>query len=130
MNRFMKLLKNGRLAKMCKLAALIIALIGTAQVALQLYNIWMVYQASQPGQNGSSLIIVSYEYLIPNIASTLQNIAGIIFYVIVLYVAGNVINVLFVSTQDEVTTHKDDETGITYEPLDDATIIESLDKRR
>jgi|ERR1019366_6927733 hypothetical protein len=126
----MKLLKNGTLAKICKLAALIIALIGTAQVALQLYNVWTVYQSSQPGQNGSSLVIMSYDYLIPNIASTLQNIASIIFYVIMLYIAGNVINALFVSAQDEVIAHKDDETGITYEPLDDAMLMKNLDKRR
>jgi hypothetical protein len=131
-NRFMRLLKNGRLAKICRLAALVIALIGMIQVAMQFYAAWMSYQAlqSQPGQYGSSLAIMYSNYLIPNIGSALQSVITTLFYVVVLYVAGNIIIAFFGPMQDEETANKDDETAITYESLDNAMIMESLDKRR
>ncbi len=126
----MKLLKNGRVGKICKLAALVIALIGTAQVLLQFYAIWAVYRETraQPAQFSSSLTIV-YSAL-PNLSSTLQSVATTIFYVVVLYSAGNIINAFFGPAHDETGTNNIDETAITYGPLDDGMIIESLDKRR
>ncbi len=128
----MKLLKNGRIGKVCKLAALAIALIGTVQVILQFYAIWMTYQQlqSQPGQFGPSLTVAYSNYLVPDFNSALQSVATIIFYVVVLYITGVIINAFFGPIQDEAATSKVDETAITYEPLDDEVIIESIDRKR
>lgn len=135
MNKFMKVLKNGRIGKICRISAIIIALIGVAHVALQLYSTWMAYQVlqSQSGQpiGPPSFTIEYYTYLMPTISSTLQTVATTIFYVVVLYTAGVVINARFGPAQNEEPVNKEDETAITYEPLDDAEmLIESIDKRR
>jgi hypothetical protein len=128
----MKLLKNGRIGKMCKISALAIALIGAAQVTLQFYSTWTTYQQlqSQPGQFGPSQSVAYSNYLVPDFNSALQSVATIIFYVVVLYVAGVIINAFFGPTPDETATNNVDETIITYEPLDDEERIESIDRRR
>ena len=135
MNKFMKLLKNGRIAKICKVSAIAIALIGTTHVILQLYSTWMTYQALQfqAGQQSgpSPFTLDYYVYLMPNLSSALEVIATTIFYVVALYTAGIVINACFGPTQNEETVNKEDETAITYGPIDDdEVIIESIDRRR
>ncbi len=135
MNKFMKLLKNGRIAKICKVSAIAIALIGTTHIILQLYSSWMTYQVlqSQSGQQGgpSSFTIEYYTYLMPNLTSALQIAATTIFYVVALYIASVVINACFGPIQNEESGNKEDETAITYGPIDDGeVIIESIDRRR
>ncbi|MBV9711646.1 MAG: hypothetical protein JO011_12150 [Ktedonobacteraceae bacterium] len=132
MNRFMKLLKNGRIGKVCKLAAVAIAVIGIAEVALQLYSTWMAYRAmqAQPEQFGPYSSI-TYTYLMPNIDSALQSAATTIFYVVVLFVSGAVINAFFGPDGNKEAGDKADDTAITYESLDDdEVIVESIDRRR
>ena len=132
----MRLLKNGRIEKICKLSAIAIALIGTAHIALQFYSAWMTYQIlqAQSGQQAGSFPTVTaeyYTYLMPNITSALESVVTTIFYVVILYTTGVVINAIFASTPDEEAANKGDETAITYEPLDDdEVIIESIDRRR
>ncbi len=128
----MKVLKNGRIGKVCKLAALAIVLIGTTQVILQLYSTWLTYRElqSQQGQPAFVQATTFSDYLVPGLNSALQSVASIVFYVVVLYIAGVIINAFFGPSQDETVTNNIDETAITYEPLDNEAMVGNIDKRR
>jgi hypothetical protein len=120
MNTFMRLAKEGKIGHICKRGAWIILALGTLQVALQIYASWNMYRQMQqnPVQGGPDL----NSFLMYNVSYIFESIIGTIFYFLILYTAGTIINSLFVRDKND-----DD---VTIEPLknDDDVTIESREE--
>ena len=104
MNTFMRLAKEGKIGRICKRGAWIILALGTLQVAIQIYASWNMYRQIQQNpsfQGGPDL----NSFLMYNVSYIFEGIIGTIFYFLILYTAGTIINSLFVpdKSDDDVT---------------------------
>lgn len=120
-NKFMRLLKSGSLGSLCRRAAWIVALLGIAQVVMLIYSYLSYSNDRQLLQQGAYQTL----FVLPNFSNMLANIGGTIFYALLLYVAGTLLNAFFVPLDEE--KKEDDDTTMRIEPLDEVEIT-SLDR--
>ena len=109
MDTLMRLLKEGKLARLCRNAAWVVVALGILHIALILYAAWQVNlaQQQQPGQIGPSYYILNV-IILPNISAILFDATTIIFYFVILYILGVVLGTFASRSSD-----------ITYQSLDD-----------
>ncbi len=89
MNTLMRLLKEGKLGKWCKLGAWAVAILSVLHIAIVLYATWQVNiaQQQQANQVGPQYYILDI-LILPNVAALLQDTATSLFYFLVLYISG------------------------------------------
>ncbi|HYK86279.1 MAG TPA: hypothetical protein VEV19_12985 [Ktedonobacteraceae bacterium] len=118
METLMRLLKEGKLAKLCRNAAWVVAALGIVHIALVLYTAWQVNlaQQQQPGQIGPSYYIFDV-IILPNISAILFDATTTIFYFVILYVLSAVLGTFVTRSSD-----------ITYQSLDDIEEDSSMDE--
>ena len=118
MNSLAKLAKEGKIGQLCQRGAWIVAALGTLEMVLQLYALWQMYQQlqlqSQPG------LSISYVYYLLNNGTVIFGSAiNTIFYFLVLYVAGTILNTIFHKEDSGMTEDGD----ITIEPLKKEEVV-------
>ena len=89
METLMRLLKEGKLGKWCKVGAWVVVVLSVLHIAIVLYAAWQVniYQQQQPGQVGPQYYVLDI-LVLPNVAVLLQDAATSIFYFLILYIFG------------------------------------------
>src|SRR5437763_11208406 len=107
MKTFTKLAKEGKIGRLCKRGAWVIAALGTLMLLLQLYSTWGMYKQMQLGQPGSPYADVSF--FLNNASYAFGTAITTIFYFLVLYAAGTIINTFFLPEKSDIT----------FEPLEE-----------
>ncbi len=108
MSTFTKMVKQGKIGRVCRFGARLIIALGIIQISVQLYALWQTYlemQRNLPQQYGYSQIYSALYYAAPSIFGTA---VGVTFYVIALYTAGVVLDSFFPPVKSDIM----------YEPLD------------
>lgn len=118
METLMRLLKEGKLAKLCRSGAWVVVALGILHIALILYAAWQVNlaQQQQPGQIGPPYYIFDV-IILPNISTILLDATTIIFYFVILYILGTVLGTFASRPSD-----------ITYQSLDDIEEESAVDE--
>jgi len=112
MNTFKRLAREGKFGRLCKRGALIVAGLGALQIVTLLYSSWQLYKEGIPQNQGGGVYNDILNYLIlPNVATALQGAAATLFYFLILYSAGTVINAFFAPADNDIT----------FVPLDEET---------
>ncbi len=116
MNKFSRHLTSGTIGKLCQCAAWVIAAIGIADIILQTYLIENLIQLvqSSTGLNGTMPPSEIYNLLLSELPNVIMPIISIVFYSVLLYAAGSIINHLFM----QKTPVNDDTDEIVIESLD------------
>ena len=109
MNRYMKLVKEGKVGNLCKRVAWLILALGTLQVAIQIYAAWNMYHQTQ-----FQGILDLNNFLLYVASSVFGGIIVTIFIFIILSTTGTIINALFVPDKNP-----DDLTISPLNPHDD-----------
>lgn len=93
MDTLSHLLKKGTLGKMCKMGAWAVVILGILHIAVVIYTDWQINiaQQQQQAQIGPQFYVLDI-LILPNIAVLLQDAATIIFYFLVLYIAGTILS--------------------------------------
>jgi len=122
MDTLTRLLKEGKLAKICKQGAWAVVVLGILHIVVVIYADWQINIAQQQQQTLGQLGPTYYVYdtlILPNIAAVLQDAATIIFYFLVLYVIGTVLGA-FASPPPP--------SDVTYQSLDEVEEDLSVDE--
>lgn len=118
MDTLMRLLKEGKLAKLCQRGAWVVAALGILHTALILYAAWQVNlaQQQQPGQIGPTYYIMDV-IILPNVGAILLDATTTIFYFVILYILGAILGAFASRSSD-----------ITYQSLDDIEKESAVDE--
>ena len=110
MKTFTKLAKEGKIGRLCQRGAWIVAALGTLQLFLQLYSSWGMYQQMQLNAQGSPYSDVSF--FLNSVSFVFGSVINTIFFFLVLYTAGTIINSLFLPEKSDIT----------FEPLEEEEV--------
>ena len=115
MKTFTKLAKEGKIGRLCQRGAWTVAALGTLQILLQLYSAWGMYRQIQLSQPGSPYSDVSF--FLSNVSFAFGSVINIIFFFLVLYAAGTIINTIFLHENSDIT----------FEPLKEEEVAQRND---
>lgn len=107
MNTFKRLVKEGKIGRLCKRGAWVVAGLGMLEVVTLLYGSWQVYK-ELPQNQGGGYDAVNF-FIFPNIASAFLGAATTLFFFLVLYSAGAVINSFYGRAEEDITITSLDE---------------------
>ncbi len=108
------------MGKLCVLGARIIAGLGTLILISEAYMLWTTYQSLQtPEQPPLSSASISYLNLSPVLISLVGTLAAMIFYGLVLYVAGRML--LAPPSRERSAEKESEESDIVIMPLEAAS---------
>ena len=118
MDTLMRMLKEGKLAKLCRSSAWAVIVLGILHIILILYTAWQLNLAQQQpqGQIGPSYYVLD-AIILPNIGAILLDATTTIFYFVILYVLGTVLSAFASRASD-----------ITYQSLDDIEEDSTVDE--
>lgn len=103
MEKLKTLVKEGKIGRLCQRGAWVVAALGTLQIVALLYFSWQQYkEASQNPGAGPYGDILNF-FVLPNVATAFQSAAATIFYCLILYSAGTVINAFFAEANHDIT---------------------------
>jgi hypothetical protein len=103
MNKFKRLVKEGTIGRLCQRGAWVVAALGTLQVVILLYTSWQVYKEGSQNAGGAPYGDMLNFFILPNVATALQSAATTLFYCLILYSAGAVINAFFAEVNKDIT---------------------------
>jgi hypothetical protein len=103
MNKFKRLVKEGAIGRLCQRGAWVVAVLGTLQIAILLYTSWQVYKEGSQNPAGVPYGDMLNFFILPNIATALQGAATTLFFCLILYSAGAVINAFFAEANKDIT---------------------------
>ena len=109
MNKFQRLVKEGTIGRLCQRGAWVVAALGTLQIVILLYTSWQVYKEGPQNSGGVPYGDMLNFFIFPTVATALQSAAATLFYCLILYSAGAVINAFFAEANKDIT----------YMPLDE-----------
>ena len=101
MKRFRELAKEGKIGRLCKRGAWIVAALGTLGILLQVYSAWETYQQMQLTQPGPPYSDISF--FLNNASYAFGTAASIVFSFLILYVGGTIIDSFFLSEKSDIT---------------------------
>jgi hypothetical protein len=113
MQRFTKLAREGKIGRLCKRGAWIVAAVGTSGLLLQVYSAWEMYRQLQISQPGSPYSDISF--FLGNVSYVFGAAINIIFSFLILYVAGAILDSFFLPEKSDIT----------FEPLEDVELAPS-----
>jgi hypothetical protein len=116
-NTFKRLAREGKIGRLCKRGALIVAGLGTLQIVTLVYSSWQLYKEAPQNQAGGAYSDILNFFILPNVATALQGAAATLFYFLILYSAGTVINAFFAPADKDITfvSLDEEEAASTYE---------------
>ncbi len=114
MDKFKRLVKEGKIGRLCQRGVWIIATLGTLQIVALLYSSWQQYKEASQNPGGGPYGDILNFFILPNVATALQGAAATLFYCLILYSAGTVINAFFAEPNNDITYMSlDEETART-----------------
>ena len=103
MDKFKRLVKEGKIGRLCQRGVWIVATLGTLQIVALLYSSWQQYREASQNPGGGPYGDILNFFILPNVATALQGAAATLFYCLILYSAGTVINAFFAEPNNDIT---------------------------
>ncbi len=103
MDKFKRLVKEGKIGQLCQRGAWIVATLGILQIVALLYSSWQQYREASQNPGGGPYGDILNFFILPNVATALQGAAATLFYCLILYSAGTVINAFFAEANNDIT---------------------------